>query len=63
MCNSEFCCVYYQPLDFFSNIMEEFEISTKKKAAATSKKGGDKGKSNKDGDKGQPTQPVSNLSL
>jgi hypothetical protein len=55
--------VYYQPLDFFSNIMEEFEISTKKKAAATSKKGGDKGKSNKDGDKGQPAQPVSNLSL
>ena len=57
------CIIYYQPLDFFSNIMEEFEISTKKKAAATSKKGGDKGKSNKDGDKGQPAQPVSNLSL
>ena len=55
--------MYCQPLDFFSNILEEFEISAKKKAAATSKKGADKGKSNKDGEKGQSAQPVRTSSL
>ena len=52
--------LYDQPSDFFSNIMEEFEISTKKKSAASFKKGGDRGSLTRDGDKGQPTavQPV-----
>ena len=52
--------LYNQPSDFFSNIMEEFEISTKKKSAASSKKAGDRGSLSRDGDKGQPTavQPV-----
>ena len=52
--------LYDQPSDFFSNIMEEFEISAKKKSAASSKKAGDRGSLTRDGDKGQPTavQPV-----
>ena len=45
--------------------MEEFEISTKKKTAASSKKSGEKGSLNRDGNKGQPTaaQPVRILLL
>lgn len=52
--------LYNQPSDFFSNIMEEFEISTKKKTAVSSKKAGERGSLTRDGDKGQPTavQPV-----